>query len=258
MNRAGREFVNLFKSPLRPGFFAAAGIFTLALIQTGCMSTPNLAESWPAPKEPIAGLQPGDVIEVKYLYWPEMDTAQTVRPDGAISLQMVQDVHVAGMTPAEVRDQLLVLYADKLKDPDITVHVEDFGSHRVFVGGEVLRPGVLPINGKLTLLEAIMQAGGFVKETARKRHVVLLREREGGRFGRTYNMREVLQSSESDPVYLEPYDVIFVPRSHIDQFNQWTDQYINNMIPEKLNYTFYHEVHREPQKNADAALSYGF
>lgn len=195
---------------------------------------PKDSPTFPEASDTATTLSAGDEVQVLYTYWPELDIAQAVRPDGKISLKMVGDVEAAGKTPEALRDELLTMYASKIKEPDITVVVSGLGSHRVYVSGEVLVPGLVPINGKLTLLEAIMQAGGFNKTSAKMREVVVVRQHEGRQYAKTFNVKEMLQESESEIVELQPYDVIFVPRTAIDKLDQVVDQYVNKLIPDNF------------------------
>jgi polysaccharide export outer membrane protein len=108
----------------------------------------------------------------------------------------------------------------------------------VYVGGEVQQPGMIQINGRLTLLEAIMQAGGPANRSARIRDVILVRERDGKRYARTYDLRDSFGKGESESIELQPYDVVFIPRTAIDRLDQWVDQYINGLVPRNFQATY--------------------
>jgi protein involved in polysaccharide export with SLBB domain len=215
------------------------------------MTTPSETEHFPEASNAATTLSPGDEVQVLYTYWPELDLEQAVRPDGKISLKMVGEVHAEGKTPDELHDELVVLYADKIKDPDLTVVVSGLGSHRVYVSGEVLRPGLIPINGRLTLLEAIMTAGGFDKRSAKPRDVVVVRQQDGRQYARTFNVKAMLQEEESEVVELQPYDVVFVPRTAIDKLDQVVDQYVNQLIPDNF-YANYVWNDQRDQANAQS------
>ena len=104
---------------------------------SGCVTTPENTEAFQISATPPSSLQPGDVLKVDFLYWPELNPEpQHIRPDGKISLQLVGDVEVGGLSPDEVRAKLLDLYKDKLIEPEINVIVNSLESHRVFVGGD--------------------------------------------------------------------------------------------------------------------------
>lgn len=225
-----------FKSSVsRSGFFVLGTVMALgvsAVWMAGCVTaTPPKTAELPPPDQPALVLQTGDKVLVQYLLWPELNIQQTVRLDGKISLQMVGDVEVTGRTPEQVRDTLKTMYASHLKDPEINVIVETLGNQRVYVGGEVRIPGVVMMTGKMTLLQAIMQAGGFDKRSAKMNSVVLIRQKDGKQYAKSFDLREILKNPESDTVALAPFDVVFVPRTAIDRVDQWVDQYVNSIVP---------------------------
>jgi polysaccharide biosynthesis/export protein PslD len=176
-------------------------------------------------------LRPGDSVEIKFYYSPELNSLQTVRSDGKITLELVGDVAVDGKLPEEVRDILKNLYRSELKHPEVTVIVRSQYGRRVYVGGEVKRPGLIEMPGSLTALAAIIQAGGFDPKTAQVKNVVLIRHKDGKRYGAALNLEDTLQGKDGQAFYLEPGDIVYVPRTTIAQVNQWIDQYINKVIP---------------------------
>jgi len=175
--------------------------------------------------------QKGDVIDVKFRYWPELNESQTIRPDGRISLQVVDEVDASGITPKELDTRLTNLYEGRLRDPDISVIVRSQANQRVHVGGEVRSPGVIPLQGQLTVLEAITQTGGFINQSAQKSRVVVVRNVKNKRYAKVMDLKNFLRDTDSQPFYLEPNDIVLVTRTRIDKINQWVDQYISRMIP---------------------------
>jgi len=176
-------------------------------------------------------LRPGDVIEVKFFYTPELDVTQMVRPDGKIALQLVGEVTVEDRPPGEVRDELLGLYRPHLKDPRITILLKSQRERRVFVAGEVRRPGVVEMPGDMTATEAIMEAGGFNMEQAKVDNVIVIR-RTGERWqGTKLDMKPTLEGRGVEPFFLHPRDIVYVPRTRIAEIDQWVDQYINRLVP---------------------------
>ena len=224
----------------------AIGPLAILALLSGCLSTPPEEHAtWPAYDTPVVKLQPGDVIQVKFTYWPELDEEQAIRPDGMVSLKLVGDVKAQDLTPDALRTDLLALYSDKLKEPDITVIVSQYVSHRVYVGGEVLTPGVVQMQGRMTVLEAIMQAGGFNKATAKLANVVVVRQRDGKYFARSVDLRKAIEQPESDTFVLEPRDVVFVPRTAIDKVDQFVDQYINQIIPRSVYWNLTYDLNQQ-------------
>lgn len=214
------------------------------LLMAGCVTTPPSRADYAVPPEPVVALQPGDVLDIQFVYWADLDSSQTVRPDGKIAMKLVGDVAVQDKTPEEVRQALLQAYASKLKNPDINVVVKSYDSQRIYVGGEVRNPGVLQLRGRMTALDAVMMAGGPLKESAKMRTVVLVRNIGGKQIAQSINLKRGLQRPDSEPVYLAPCDILFVPRSTIDRVDQWVDQYVNKIIPRNtaMNMTFFKDV----------------
>lgn len=245
---------NVFPLVPRAFLIALVAVVIMAGTISGCVTTPPPSESFPAAAEPKVVLEPGDVLQVKFLYWPELnEEKQSIRPDGKISLQLVGDVQAQGKTPDELRSDLLNVYQDKLIEPEISVVVNALDSHRVYVSGEVQNPGLVMINGRLTALEAIMQAGGFLKESAKKRTVVVVRQRDGKQFSTTLDLRKALEETESDPFLLEPYDIVFVPPTNIDQVDQFVEQYVNKIVPRSVHWGFTYDLNQPNYSNGNVA-----
>ncbi len=215
-------------------------IALIGLFVVSCKTIPNL-ESVEFPIEPLepplVTLGPGDSIDVKFLYWPELNETQTVRPDGNISLQIVDDVQVTGLTPEQLDQHLTKLYEGKIKDPEITVIVRSLANQRVYVGGAVLAPGLQPINGKITALEAVLTAGGFNVSNAEISKVVLLQNIGGKRYASLLDLKSSFHNPESDQYFMRPNDMLFVPRTQIVRLNEWVAQHISGLIPNSLNAT---------------------
>jgi len=181
---------------------------------------------------PHVVLAPGDVLEVKFFYTPDLNESQTVRPDGKIALQLIGEVEVKGKSPVELRDDLLELYTPHLKTPEIAVVIRSFYDRHVFVGGQVMAPGIVEMPGRMTLLEAIMKAGGFNLREAEIQNVVVIRHRNSQRYGHSVNLKPTLKGDKAQSFYLEPKDIVYVPQTTIAKVNQWIDQHINKIIPD--------------------------
>ena len=204
------------------------------LLPAGCRSGPEADRSpsqMISEPPPAVTLSPGDVIQLTFYYAQDLNTTVTVLPDGIISLQLVGDVNVTGKTPAELREELIKRYATVLKAPEVTVTVQSLFNRRIYVGGEVLTPGQLPLPGPLTALEAIFQAGGFNPRTAETANVIIIRHKDGLRYGCALDMRDAIAGKETKPFYLQQHDIVYVPRTPIVRANEWIDQYINKLIP---------------------------
>jgi protein involved in polysaccharide export with SLBB domain len=202
---------------------------------TGCANSKAITRTgeWPAPPASVLKLGPGDEVDIKFRYWPDLDQTATVRPDGRISLQLVDDVEVAGLTPADLDQKLTKLYEAQLNDAVLTVMVRSINKQRVFVGGEVKNPGLIAMPGRLTVLEAIMQAGSFDREHAKMSNVVVIRHVDGKRYARLVDMEKALNETvTTDEIELAANDIVYVPRTKISKADQWVDQHINKLIPD--------------------------
>ena len=195
-------------------------------------SPPRIAESTQAAPGSRVVFEPGDVIEVKFFYTPQLDTTQAVRPDGKISLQLIPEVKAQGKTVAELRDELMKLYDPHLKAPEISVVARSFYNQRVFVGGQVFKPGVVQMPGKMTALEAVMEVGGFDLRAAERKSVIVIRYSKGRRYAYKLDLKQATAGKESKPFYLQPKDIVHVPRTKVAKLNQWIDQHINKLIPD--------------------------
>jgi len=178
------------------------------------------------------GIQVGDQLDIKFFYNSELNEQVTVRPDGRISLQLVHDVTVAGLTPSELTQHLKQKYAPELKKPEIAVIVRSFGGYRIYVDGEVNKSGMFPLVGHTTVLQALSLAGGM-KDTARASEVVIIRRGEFNKpLAFQVNLRKVIDSTDmSQDIALQPFDIVYVPKSAIANVNVWVDQYIRKNIP---------------------------
>jgi polysaccharide export outer membrane protein len=181
--------------------------------------------------QPRVTLGPGDVLDIKFFYAPELNENQTVRPDGRITLQLIGEVDVKGKTPDELRKELIKAYTGQLRNPEVAVIVRSFINRKIYVGGDVLRPGAIDMPAPITALEAIMQAGGFDYRRAEVSNVVIIRHIDGKRFGCAIDFTDALSGKEFKPFFLEPQDIVYVPRTKISQVGLWIDQYINQIIP---------------------------
>lgn len=152
----------MIHSPLP--LIGAALVFVLACPSKAMSQAPAAAA--PVAESGDYRIQVGDQLDIKFFYNPTLNEQVVVRPDGRFTLQLIQEVAAAGRTPAALTQELTERYAADLRQPEVTVIVRSFGGQRLFVDGEVSRPGMFPIVGVTTVLEAIAQAGGL-KWTAR-------------------------------------------------------------------------------------------
>lgn len=177
-------------------------------------------------------IQVGDQLDVKFFYQPELNESVTVRPDGRISLQLVQELKIVGMTPSQLTEKLTKAYSAELAKPSITVIVKAFNSQRVFVDGEVYKAGLVPMMGPMTVLQSIAQGGGM-KDTARTSEVIVIRRvAENKVASLVVNLDYAIDGTDMrQDILLQPNDIVFVPKTPIANVDVWVDQYIRRLIP---------------------------
>ncbi len=191
----------------------------------------------PIPQAPRASnqgyqIEPGDTLDVRFFYNPELNEEVMVRPDGNISLPLVGETRAAGRTPGQLESDLKNSYSRELRQAAITVMVKGFAGQRVYVDGEVGAPQMVNIAGNLSAMQAVASAGGF-KESARKGEVIVIR-RAGVQQPVVIpvNLEHAIAGTDtSQDILLQPYDVVYVPKSAIGEMNQFIDQYIRKNIP---------------------------
>jgi polysaccharide export outer membrane protein len=189
--------------------FAALGCVVLIAI-TGCQ-TP---ESYLAEGQVSSGaitLRAGDVLKIAFPGAPNLDTTQPIRRDGKIVLPMVGEVSATGLMPSDLQAEIIKLYASQLVSKEVTVTVVS-SSFPVFVTGAVLRPGKILTDHTISALEAVMEAGGFDYTKANLRGVIVIRQETGGVKNYTLDLKKVLDGKESEPFYLQPSDIVYVPQ----------------------------------------------
>ena len=177
-------------------------------------------------------IQPGDLLDIKLFYNPELNEQLTVRPDGRITLQLVNEVMAAGLTPAQLTAVLTKAYGAELRNPKVAVIIRTSVADRIYVDGEVARAGLLPLVGPTTVLQSISAAGG-IKESAKTGEVILLRKTEDNKMTAfRINIDGAFSGApSSNDIYLRPNDIVYVPKSTIADVNTWVDMYIRKNIP---------------------------
>lgn len=203
------------------------------------VASPRPAATGPAGPSPEYRLQAGDVLEIKHLYTPELNETVSIRPDGRISLPIAGEVEAEGQTPAGLRDILSERYARTIRDREFAVVVKEFAGRRIYVGGEVVTPGVIRPPGTVTALQAILEAGG-VKSSAKLENVVILRNQGTPEpLFMTLDLRGGVQRGVSrNDVTLLPSDIVFVPKTKVAHLAQFIDVYFKQLIPIPLNMSY--------------------
>jgi polysaccharide biosynthesis/export protein len=154
---------------------------------------------------------PQDVIRIDV--WKEPDISRTipVRPDGKISVPLLNDVPASGLTAMQLAASLRDGLSKYLNNPQVTVTVTEINSRRVYLTGEVSRPGALPLFPNMTVLQALSSGGGFT-QFAKLKGIYVMRTENGKQVKHPFNYKEVVKGNLAEQnILLQPGDVIVVP-----------------------------------------------
>jgi polysaccharide export outer membrane protein len=154
---------------------------------------------------------PQDIVRIDV--WKEPDISRTipVRPDGKISLPLLNDVQASGLTAMQLAASLRGNLAKYITNPQVTVTVTEINSRRVYITGEVTRGGALPLLPNMTVLQALSSAGGFT-QFAKLKNIYVLRNVDGKQVKHPFNYKEVVKGRLVEQnILLQPGDVIVVP-----------------------------------------------
>ena len=175
---------------------------------TAMLSMPAAAQ-----ESPGAGYQigAGDVLEVAVWKNSELSREVTVRPDGMISLPLVNDVHAAGLTPLELRDLLTKKLSEYVPSAEVSVIVKKVESYSISVVGYVTHAGRFTLTSPTTVLEAIALAGGLTEFASRRKIAVLRADGKGGTTRVPFNYNDAVSGEASENLVLHAGDVVVVP-----------------------------------------------
>lgn len=177
----------------------------------GSKSHENAAVVETPAQDPAYRIGPQDVLKIDVWREDQLTRTVPVRPDGKITLPLLNDVQAVGMTPM----QLAGVISDGLKkyinSPQVTVSVTEINSRRVYVTGEVTRPGAFPLLPDMTVLQALTSAGGFT-QFARIKSIYVLRMEGKQQVKHAFNYKDVISGKQAeDNIQLHPGDTVVVP-----------------------------------------------
>jgi polysaccharide export outer membrane protein len=177
------------------------------------VASKNGDESAPvgAADDPIYVIGAEDVLYVNVWREQEISRPVVVRPDGKISLPLLNDVTAAGLTPMELEQQLTAGFGKYLENPQVTVIVTTINSQQVFILGEVNRIGRYPLSPNMTVLQALSMSGGFT-QFANLNDIYILRKENGKQARFPFNYKEVVRGHHNEQnIVLKAGDTIIVP-----------------------------------------------
>lgn len=210
MNAEGIRMVGRFRlSPLVFLLFAS-----FAAAQGAPAQKPNTPAQPPASASPIDAnykIGPQDVLRIDVWKEPDISRIIPVRPDGKISVPLLNDVQASGLTAMELAASLRDGLSKYLTNPQVTVTVNEINSRRVYITGEVLHPGTFPLLPDMTVLQAVSSAGGFT-QFAKLKNIYVLRTEAGKQVKHPFNYKEVVKGNLAEQnILLLPGDVIVIP-----------------------------------------------
>jgi polysaccharide export outer membrane protein len=193
----------------------AAVVLVIAASVAAAQPAAKAVDGGPRPEKPAPDddfrIGPEDVLQI--IVWKNETLSRTVsvRPDGKISLPLLEDVQAEGRTTRELRDFLTTKLAEFVAAPEVSVIVTDVRSMKISIIGEVPRPGRYELKSKTTVLDMLALAGGFSQFASRTR-IVILRP-VGEKMKRIpFNYNKVISTGgEEENFYLQPGDIVVVP-----------------------------------------------
>jgi polysaccharide biosynthesis/export protein len=192
-------------------FVLGAGHVVGAAQKAAPPSPASLPSSDPAATAADYRIGPEDFLSIVFWRDPEMSAEVIVRPDGKISLPLLNDVQAAGFTPEALRLRLMDAASKFIEEPTASVVVKAVNSRKVFITGMVTKGGAYPLIGSMNVLQLIAQAGGL-QEFADSKNIVILRTEEGKTTSFKFNFNDVKnQKNLSQNIALRPGDTVVVP-----------------------------------------------
>lgn len=175
---------------------------------------PERATSAPSGVAVPAGytIGPEDVLAIVFWRDPDLSAEVVVRPDGRITLPLLNDIAAAGLTPEALRERILDEAARFVEAPNATVIIKAMNSRKVFITGEVEKPGAYPLTGPLRVLQLIAVAGGL-KEYAKRDRIFIARFDRGQQVAYPFHYDSVLLDRRNlgQNIELQPGDTVVVP-----------------------------------------------
>jgi len=190
----------------------AAALFAVMLASPAVDAQHAYASAAAAIPAPNYVIGPDDVLSVVFWRDKDMSCDVVVRPDGKISLPLVNDIQAGGLTPSELRDAVNAAARRFVEEPSVTVVVKQINSRKVFITGQIEKPGPYAINGPTTVVQLISVAGGLKEFTDGKRILIMRTDKAGRQVARVFNYREVLAGKNLEQnIELQPGDTVVVP-----------------------------------------------
>jgi polysaccharide export outer membrane protein len=154
---------------------------------------------------------PADELSVVFWREPDMSADVVVRPDGKITLPLINDIQAAGLTLEQLRVKLTEEASKVINGPNVMVRVKTINSRLVFITGEVAKPAPYPLTGPMRVLQLITLAGGL-QEFANEKNIMIIRTEDGQQVSLKFNYSDVMKGKNlKQNILLKPGDSVVVP-----------------------------------------------
>jgi polysaccharide biosynthesis/export protein len=164
-----------------------------------------------------------DVLHISVWQNPDLDSEAIVRPDGMISVPLVGDIQVTGITISQLTRMMTEKLAEFVRDPQVSVSIRKIGGKRVIILGQVATQGVINVGGSMKIMDAIGLAGGFTRDAVPSSTIVI----RGGFTGAKaikLNLSKIFKGDLKDNIDVQSQDIIFVPRKFVSDLSYFLDQ----------------------------------
>jgi polysaccharide biosynthesis/export protein len=192
-------------APAQPAASSASD--KIASDKTASDKTTRAASASQAGPEYVIG--PEDALHIAVWREADLTASLPVRPDGKISLPLLDDVQAAGLTPKQLAESITEKLKKYVADPRVTVVVTQINSKRIFINGEVLHPGPMPMLPSMTVMQALSSAG--LNQFAKIKGIYVLRTENGKQQKLPVNYKKLLKGEIEQNYPLQPGDTIVVP-----------------------------------------------
>jgi polysaccharide biosynthesis/export protein len=215
--RCAKYFATKRRCSFHGGLAGIVGMLSVlaVLIFSGCQESGKETVTAMVPAKTTAQtpvtLTAGNIVKLLFVGMPELNQSQTIRADGKLSLPLIGEVHASGKKILDFQNELIRLYKPQLANNAVVVTLEA-GAIPVYVSGAVNKPGKIVSDHPMTLLEAIMEAGGFSRMGSPK-NVHLIRTENGRHTTQIIDLSPALKGKTTDAFYLKGNDVIYVQES---------------------------------------------
>jgi len=221
----------------KPLLFIAVLLLTLAGCTPIANHTTPVAKITAPPAPSSSDTRPyrigvGDELELKFFFTPELNDRLTVRPDGKISIMFAQDIQAAGRTPQELADLIKHKLSKHVKQLDLVVIVRTFASQKVYVGGEVGKPGPVMLTGRENLLQVINDAGWVTPYASHDKLMLVRRDAKGRDVIYPIDFSDLMNGEDmSQNLLVQAGDIVLVPPSGATALDRWVDQNLRQAVP---------------------------